>query len=94
MELSERRGTATAGLAMYRYSGTPPDRSRLPFLMSFATQPGMQGEAVDVGDAFHSGLAPVQWADAADHKDLAPLLRSHGDSVGDGTVRLIASSPS
>ena len=48
---------------------------------------GVEVEAIGLGDAFQSGIRPVEWADGANHEGLATLLRADGDPVGDGTAQ-------
>ena len=54
--------------------------------MPLTTHAGVQGKSIGLGDAFQSGIRPVEWAEGANHEGFATLLRADGDTVGHRTA--------
>ena len=50
----------------------------------------MQGKSIGLGDAFQSGIRPVEWAEGANHEGFATLLRADGDPIRHGTMLFLA----
>jgi len=47
----------------------------------------VQGKSIGLGDAFQSGIRPVEWADGANHEGFATLLWADGDPIRHGTAQ-------
>jgi len=55
--------------------------------MPLTTHAGVQGKSIGLGDAFQSGIRPVEWAEGANHEGFATLLRADGDPIRHGTAQ-------
>ena len=62
-----------------------------PFIsfVSLTSHPGVQGEPVDLGHPFQSGIRSVQGPDGADHERVLSLLWADGYAVGYGTAEYL-----
>jgi hypothetical protein len=57
------------------------------FLIPLTADPGVEREAIGLGDPLLSGIRSVQRADGADHQRFTSLLWADGYAVGDGAAQ-------